>query len=76
MALILSENSRHWVGCDVWMTIDQTVYIDSKVQILDNWEGKPVVNMVFTTQNREYHLNIDRATAAKLINQLRKELDK
>ena len=59
----------------MWMTVDQTVYIGSSVQELDNWEGKPVINMVFTTQNREYHLNIDRATAARLINQLRKVLD-
>lgn len=60
----------------MWMTIDQTVYTNSSVIAEDNWDKKPIVKINFTTQNREYQLNVDRATAARLINQLRKELDK
>lgn len=59
----------------MWMTVDQTVYTSSTAKAEENWEGKPVVNLGFLDKNKEYHLNIDRATAARLINQLRKVLD-
>ena len=49
----------------------------SEVKAGPNSEGKPVVKLRFEDgQNSAAVVVVDRATAARLINQLRKELDK
>lgn len=57
------------------------VYYWSEVQTGINWEDKSVVELRFTSQITDKTYNssvvvVDRATAARLINQLRRALDK
>ena len=55
--------------------INGAVYYSSKVQVGYNYEQKQVVELRFSTSLYTNVVIIDKATAARLINQLRRALD-
>lgn len=52
-----------------------TVHYHSEVRIGPNYEGKNVVELRLTSGNNTNVVVVDRPTAARLINQLRRSLD-
>ena len=55
--------------------INGLVHYASEVRTGTNWEDKQVVQLRFSVNNYTSTVSVDRATAARLINQLRRALD-